>query len=396
MPSSLPFVSSLSDILDRASRLYALVKEHGQPPLVPRLQVPLDALPPVLPWGLLHHHLLPLFPPAILALHPALAIYALPSSEGQPPRLELALQHWGGQVNGEAWRMLDADEAEDHAAVAQYEYWLGLDIPKRVKAKLKEEQCVLKERILKRWMRLYVWPILLPHPAGQFAHVVALSRSDPTPPPAHRLSDPSDAASDASRLAIFGYRNASPFPPDLPPLVSAGNPALAVDLGVEYDPDPSSSVAEPGAPLQTTSSGDPAGGFGGSTSLSTPAASEAGTPGQWGDGGEAASVGLLDEERSGLRRRTVKGEEARRPPSPPPSTGELKDVGHSLHELLSLLLASSQLRNLLADSLNLYRARDLIHTLSNVGRKYSDHMVREIHEVAGQAVAGRVVDKERE
>ncbi|GAA6038844.1 hypothetical protein JCM8097_002924 [Rhodosporidiobolus ruineniae] len=38
-----------------------------------------------------------------------------------------------------------------------------------------------------------------------------------------------------------------------------------------------------------------------------------------------------------------------------PSTDELKDAGHSLHELFSLLLTSSELRNLLADSLNLFR-----------------------------------------
>ncbi|GAA6013470.1 hypothetical protein JCM10207_008861 [Rhodosporidiobolus poonsookiae] len=43
------------------------------------------------------------------------------------------------------------------------------------------------------------------------------------------------------------------------------------------------------------------------------------------------------------------------PDIPLPSTDELKDVGHSLHELLSLLLTSSELRNLLADSLNLFR-----------------------------------------
>ncbi|GAA5911445.1 hypothetical protein JCM6882_005004 [Rhodosporidiobolus microsporus] len=43
------------------------------------------------------------------------------------------------------------------------------------------------------------------------------------------------------------------------------------------------------------------------------------------------------------------------PDIPLPSTTELKEAGHSLHELLSLLLTSSELRNLLADSLNLFR-----------------------------------------
>ncbi|GAA5973038.1 hypothetical protein JCM11641_000376 [Rhodosporidiobolus odoratus] len=43
------------------------------------------------------------------------------------------------------------------------------------------------------------------------------------------------------------------------------------------------------------------------------------------------------------------------PNVPLPSTDELKEAGHSLHELLSLLLTSNELRNLLADSLNLFR-----------------------------------------
>ncbi|BGP35560.1 hypothetical protein JCM10296v2_007401 [Rhodotorula toruloides] len=38
-----------------------------------------------------------------------------------------------------------------------------------------------------------------------------------------------------------------------------------------------------------------------------------------------------------------------------PSASELKEAGKSLHELLSLLLTSNELRNLLADSLNLFR-----------------------------------------
>jgi hypothetical protein len=38
-----------------------------------------------------------------------------------------------------------------------------------------------------------------------------------------------------------------------------------------------------------------------------------------------------------------------------PSASELGDAGKSLHELVSLLLTSSELRNLLADSLNLFR-----------------------------------------
>ncbi|GAA5830171.1 hypothetical protein JCM11251_006906 [Rhodosporidiobolus azoricus] len=43
------------------------------------------------------------------------------------------------------------------------------------------------------------------------------------------------------------------------------------------------------------------------------------------------------------------------PDIPVPSVQELKEAGQSLHELLSLLLTSSELRNLLADSLNLFR-----------------------------------------
>ncbi|GAA5820864.1 hypothetical protein JCM3770_007274 [Rhodotorula araucariae] len=43
------------------------------------------------------------------------------------------------------------------------------------------------------------------------------------------------------------------------------------------------------------------------------------------------------------------------PSIPVPSADEVKDAGKSLHELLSLLLTSSELRNLLADSLNLFR-----------------------------------------
>lgn len=43
------------------------------------------------------------------------------------------------------------------------------------------------------------------------------------------------------------------------------------------------------------------------------------------------------------------------PHVPVPSAGEVKDAGKSLHELASLLLTSSELRNLIADSLNLFR-----------------------------------------
>ncbi|BGP20335.1 hypothetical protein JCM10213_007112 [Rhodosporidiobolus nylandii] len=43
------------------------------------------------------------------------------------------------------------------------------------------------------------------------------------------------------------------------------------------------------------------------------------------------------------------------PDIPLPSTEELKEAGHSLHELFSLLLTSNELRNLLADSLLLFR-----------------------------------------
>ncbi|GAA6005836.1 uncharacterized protein JCM10292_004655 [Rhodotorula paludigena] len=65
---------------------------------------------------------------------------------------------------------------------------------------------------------------------------------------------------------------------------------------------------------------------------------------------------LWDARHAGIDDVSVDGELSVRLPRPPvPSTDELKDSAHSLHELMSALLTSKEIRYILSDSVNLFR-----------------------------------------